>query len=177
MLARIDRLEARIARLFELVAVLMMLTLVAVIAWSVFGRQVLRISVPWSEEVGAGLLAWMVMLGSAAAWSRRRHIAIDVILRRVGLTARWVLSIFVELASLLLFVIAFIGSTGMMRSSAHMATTSLGISYTWLYLALALGLGAMIVFSLLHLARLLIRGRAMVADLDAGLEWSTSTSS
>jgi len=177
MLAKLDSIESRIARLFEIVALILMLTLVGVIAWSVFGRQVLRISVPWSEEVGAGLLAWMVMLGSAAAWSRRRHIAIDVLLRRVGLTTRWLMSIFVELASLLLFAVAFTGSVGMMRSSAHMATTSLGISYTWLYLALALGLGAMLVFSLLHLARLLIRGRAMVADLDAGLEWSTSTSS
>ncbi len=153
MLAKFDRLEARVARLFELIALAMMMTLVGVIAWSVFGRQVLRISVPWSEEVGAGLLAWMVMLGSAAAWSRRRHIAIDVLLRRVGLTMRWIMSIFVELASLLLFFVAFTGSVGMMRSSAHMATTSLGVSYTWLYLALALGLGAMIVFSLLHLAR------------------------
>lgn len=177
MLDRIDRLEARIARLFELIAVAMMLTLVGVIAWSVFGRQVLRISVPWSEEIGAGLLAWMVMLGSAAAWSRRRHIAIDVLLRRVGLTTRWMMSIIIEIASLSLFVIIFIGALGMMRSSAHMATTALGISYTWLYLALALGLGAIILFSLLHLVRLLVRGRAMVADLDAGLEWSTSTSS
>lgn len=173
----IDRLEARVARILELVAVVLMLILVGVIAWSVFGRQVLRISVPWSEEVGAGLLAWMVMLGSAAAWSRRRHIAIDVLLRRIGLTARWLLSIFIELASLLLFAVAFTGSVGMMRSSAHMATTSLGVSFTWLYLALAFGLGAMIVFSLLHLGRLLIRGRAMVENMDAGLEWSTSTSS
>lgn len=173
----IDRLEARAARIMELAAVALMMVLVGVIAWSVFGRQVLRISVPWSEEIGAGLLAWMVMLGSAAAWSRRRHIAIDVMLRRVGLTARWILSIFIELSSLLLFAVAFIGAARMMRTSAHMATTSLGVSFTWLYLALAFGLGAMIIFSLLHLGRLLIRGRAMVADLDAGLEWSTSTSS
>ena len=173
----IDRLEAGVARLFELIAVAMMLILVGVIAWSVFGRQVLRISVPWSEEVGAGILAWMVMLGSAAAWSRRRHIAIDVLLRRLGLTARWILSIFIELASLLLFVVAFIGAARMMRTSAHMSTTALGVSFTWLYLALAFGLGAMIVFSLLHLGRLLIRGRAMVANIDSGLEWSTSTSS
>jgi TRAP-type transport system small permease protein len=173
----IDRLEARVARILELVAVALMITLVAVIAWSVFGRQVLRISVPWSEEVGVGLLAWMVMLGSAAAWSRRRHIAIDVLLRRIGLTARWILSIFIELASLLLFVVAFIGAAGMMRTSAHMATTALGVSFTWLYLALAFGLGMMIVFSLLHLGRLVFRGRAMVENMDAGLEWSTSTSS
>ena len=175
--ATLDRLEAGLARFLELIAMALMLTLVGVIGWSVFGRQVLRISVPWSEEVGAGLLAWMVMLGAAAAWSRRRHIAIDVLLRRVGPRARYALSLFIELASLLLFTVAFIGAVLMMRASANMTTTALGVSYTWLYLALALGLGAMILFSLLHLGRLLVRGPAMVQDLDGEREWSTSTSS
>jgi len=173
----VDRLEAGVARSLELVAITLMLTLVGVIGWSVFGRQVLRISVPWSEEVGAGLLAWMVMLGAAAAWSRRHHIAIDVLLRRVGLKTRYALSLFIELCSLLLFAVAFTGAVLMMRASANMATTALGISYTWLYLALATGLGAMILFSLLHLGRLVLRGPAMVEALDGEREWSTSTSS
>lgn len=174
---RLDRLEAGFARSLELVAIALMMTLVGVIGWSVFGRQVLRISVPWSEEVGAGLLAWMVMLGAAAAWSRRHHIAIDVLLRRVGLRARYALSIFIELCSLLLFAVVFHGSALMMRASANMSTTALGVSYTWLYLALASGLGAMIVFSLLHLGRLVLRGPAMVRALDGEREWTTSTSS
>lgn len=154
-----------------------MMALVGVIAYSVFGRQVLRISVPWSEEVGAGLLAWMVLLGAAAAWSRRRHIAIDVLLRNVGLRIRYALSLFIELASLLLFVIALVGSASMMRVSAHNSTTSLGISYSYLYLALVVGLGAMTLFSLLHLGRLLVRGSDMVAADTSGSEWNISSSS
>lgn len=171
------RAESAVARGLELLAMAMMLALVLVIGWSVFGRQVLRISVPWSEEVGAGLLLWMVMLGAAAAWSRRRHIAIDVVLRRVGLRVRYALCLFIELGSLLLFGIAWRGAVSMMSVAANNATTSLGISYSYLYLALVVGLGAMILFSLLHLGRLLVRGPAMVADQDLEREWSTSTSS
>src|SRR5690625_7758058 len=92
----LERLEARLARALEMVAVIMMAVLVVVIAWSVLGRQVFRISVPWSEEIGAGLLMWMVMLGAAATWSRRRHIVIDFVLRSVGLRVRYLLSIFIR---------------------------------------------------------------------------------
>lgn len=173
----IDRLESLIARAMEIVAMALMMALVVAISYSVFGRQVLKVSVPWSEEVGAGLLAWMVMLGAAAAWSRRRHIAIDVVLRRVGLRVRYALTLFIEAASLLLFVVAFQGAFSMMSVSAHNSTTALRISYSYLYLSLVVGLGAMILFSLLHLGRLLIRGPTMVAGIDTGEEWNTSSSS
>lgn len=173
----IARIETAIARLFEGLAMAMMLALVGVIGWSVFARQVLRISVPWSEEVGAGLLLWMVMLGSAAAWSRRRHIAIDVLLRRLPLTLRYALSLLIELGCLLLFAVACHGAISMMSVAAHNATTALGVSYSYLYLALVTGLGAMIGFSLLHLGRLLRRGPTMLIETDPEREWSTSTSS
>jgi TRAP-type transport system small permease protein len=173
----ITRIESAIATLLEGVAMAMMLALVGVIGWSVFARQVLRISVPWSEEVGAGLLLWMVMLGAAAAWSRRRHIAIDVLLRRLPLPARHALSVLIELASLLLFMVVCHGAVSMMSVSAHNSTTALGVSYSYLYLALVIGLGAMIAFSLLHLGRLLRRGPTMLIEADPEREWSTSTSS
>jgi TRAP-type transport system small permease protein len=65
----------------------------------------------------------------------------------------------------------------MMFVSAHNRTTALGISYTWLYLALVVGLGAMILFSLSWLGRLLVRGPAMLAAAQKGDEWSTLSSS
>src|SRR5690625_3191078 len=172
----LGRFEALLTRVLEAAAIVLMAILVIVISWSVLGRQVFRFSVPWSEEIGAGLLMWMVMLGAAATWSRRRHIVIDVVLRKVGLRVRYLLSLFIELASLLLFGVAFKGSLSMMQVSANKSTTALAISYSYLYLALVIGLGAMILFSLLHLGRLLKRGPAMVAN-DAGKEWSTSSSS
>jgi TRAP-type transport system small permease protein len=88
-----ERWEGRLAGALDGIAILLMATLVVVIAWSVLGRQVLRISVPWAEEVGAGLLVWMVALGAAAVWQRRGHIVIDVLLNRLALRPRFVLVI------------------------------------------------------------------------------------
>jgi TRAP-type transport system small permease protein len=177
VVSALERWEGRLAGALDGVAILLMATLVVVIAWSVLGRQVLRISVPWAEEVGAGLLAWMVALGAAAVWQRRGHIVIDVLLNRLALRPRFVLVIAIELASLLLLAVAFWGSWSMMFVSAHNRTTALGISYTWLYLALVIGLGAMILFSLSWLGRLLVRGPAMLAAAQKGDEWSTLSSS
>lgn len=170
----LERLEARIARLLELAAMALMLGLVGVIGYSVFARQVLRISVAWSEEVGSGLLMWMALLGAAAVWSRRGHIAIDVLLLRTGLRLRYALSIFIELCALSLFAVALTGSASMMIVSANNHTTALGISYSYLYLALVVSLGFMTLFSLLHLGRLALRGKAMVAGAGEGSAWSTS---
>jgi TRAP-type transport system small permease protein len=176
----LDRLERGLVRLLDAASVAMLAALIAVIAWSVFSRQVLRVSVAWAEEIGAGLLVWLVATGAAAAWSRRTHIAIDVLPRRLAPRPRHALMILIELTSLLLFAVALAGSYLMMFVSAHNTTTALGISFTYLYLALVIGLGGMILFSLLHLARLIGRGPAMAADLYARKdeeEWSTLSSS
>ncbi|WP_366657681.1 TRAP transporter small permease [Fodinicurvata sp. EGI_FJ10296] len=174
--AFVDRAERLWSRLLDGIALAMMATLVVVIGYSVFARQVLRISVPWSEEVGAGLLLWMVSLGAAAAWYRRGHIAIDVLLKRMSVRIRFGALIAIELASLLLFVLIFAGSFSMMFVSANNATTALGISYSYLYLALVVGVGSMILFSIAHLVRL-IRAGGPLDDGREGGEWSTLSSS
>ena len=169
--------ERLYSRLLDTIALTMMAALVAVIGYSVFARQVLRISVSWSEEVGAGLLLWMVCLGAAAAWYRRGHIAIDVVLRRMGLKTRFGTLIAIECGSLLLFVLIFIGAFSMMSVSANNTTTALGVSYTWLYLALVVGVGSMILFSVSYLVRLIRAGGPPPDDGPEGGEWNTLSSS
>lgn len=169
----LSKFEAGLARLLELIAMAMMLAMVAVIAYSVFGRQFMRASVPWSEEIGAGLMAWMVLLGSASAWYHRRHLVVDVVLRRVSRRALWHMSVFIEVASLLLLSIAWWGAVSMMSVSANNVTTALRISYSYLYLSLVVGLGAMIVFSLIYLGRLFLQGEAVLPKYESELEWNT----
>lgn len=169
----IQRIEASLARVLELTAMAMMMALVIVITYSVVGRQVFRISVPWSEEIGAGLMVWMVLLGSAAAWYQRRHLVVDIVLRRVSLRALYVLSIIIELASLLLLATALEGSISMMKTSTHNSTVALGISYSYLYLGLVIGLGAMVFFSVMYLGRLFIHGTKVLPDYDKDSEWNT----
>lgn len=168
----IDRIEAALARALELAAMAMMAALIGVIGYSVFARQVLRISVAWSEEVGSGLLMWLALLGAAAVWARRGHIVIDVLPRRLPPRPRWVLAILVEVASLVFFAVIVWGAASMMQVSANNHTTALRISLSWLYLALVVGVGAMGLFSLLHLSRLVGRGPKFLED-----GWTTSSSS
>lgn len=167
------QLEAGLARVLELVAMAMMMALVVVITYAVLGRQVFHLPVAWSEEVGAGLMAWMVLLGSASAWYHRRHLVIDVVLRR--LNRRWLrgFCIVIELGGLLLLSVAFWGSQSMMRVSAHNSTTALGVSYSYLYLALVIGLGAMILFSIAQMVRLIRGDDAALPRYDAEGEWNT----
>lgn len=169
----LTKIEAGWARLLELAAMAMMLGLVVVVTWAVLGRQLFRLPVAWSEEIGAGMLAWMVLLGSAAAWYHRRHLVIDLVLRR--LSRRWLLyfSVIIEIGSLILLIVAFWGAWSMMSVSANNTTTALQISFSWLYLALVIGLGSMILFGLIHLGRMLIYGEKILRHYDTDVEWNT----
>ena len=153
MLSRTERIAAA---LFEAVAMALMMALVAAVGWSVLGRQVLGIAVPWATEVAAGLCLWMICTGSVAAWARREHIVIDVMLRRMSGTPHRALSIVIELGSMLFLTVMFDGARRMMVTSANSSTTALSISYTWLYLALAVAAAGMFAFSVAHLVRLVI---------------------
>lgn len=169
----LTRIETGWSRILELSAMAMMMGMVGVIVWSVIGRQVFHLPVAWSEEVGAGLMAWMVLTGSATAWHKRRHLMIDLVLRR--LNRRW-LALFcavIEVLSILLFAVAFRGALSMMEISANNSTTALGISFRWLYLALVVGLGSMIAFSLIFLFRLFTGDRSVLPDYATEAEWNT----
>ncbi|MFW5833315.1 MAG: TRAP transporter small permease [Pseudomonadota bacterium] len=147
------RLERGLLVAFDASSILMMAALIVIVGYAVLGRYAFGWSVAWAQEVSAGLCLWMVATGSAAAWARRHHIVIDVLLRRLHGRPGFVLRLFIELASLALFLVIWLGAYRMMFTSANNTTTALGISFTWLYLALVVGVGGMIVFSLLHLVR------------------------
>jgi TRAP-type C4-dicarboxylate transport system permease small subunit len=149
----LDRVERALLTVFDTASIVMMAALLAIVGWAVFARSALHTSVPWTEEVAAGLCLWMVATGSAAAWCRRQHIVIDVLLRRLSGVANTGLRLLVELSSLALFAVIWVGAYRMMFTSANNTTTALGISFTYLYLALVVGVGGMIVFSLIHMLR------------------------
>lgn len=167
-------LVERGAGFLESIAMCLMVGLVLSIFYSVLARELFKLSVPWAEEVAAGLLAWSVMFGAAAAWGQRRHIVIDVLLRRIPLGPRVWISVAIELSALLLFYVIARGAYLMMYASANNTTTALGISYTWLYLALLIGTVAMMLFSLAYLVSLIRNGKAVIGQTEAKSEWTTS---
>ncbi len=149
----LDRIERGLLVAFDASSIAMMAALIGIVGYAVLGRYAFGWSVAWAQEVAAALCLWMVATGAAAAWARRQHIVIDVVLRRLHGAASVVMRLLVELSSLALFAVIWLGAFRMMSTSANNTTTALGISFTYLYLALVVGVGGMIVFSLLHLIK------------------------
>jgi len=79
------------------------LTMAVVVAAQVFFRYVLNHSLFWSEELARFLLVWLTFLGASVAYYRKAHPGVDVLYKKMGPFGRKASTIFIHLASLVLF--------------------------------------------------------------------------
>jgi len=91
-----------IDRLLQVACVALFATLVVVVTWQVFTRQVLSSSSEWTTVLSQYLFIWLALLGSALVFGERGHIAIDVVVRRLPLAVQRIVAILIQL-----LVIAF----------------------------------------------------------------------
>ncbi len=62
---------------------LLMLVLVASVAWQVLSRYLLAVPAPWTEELARFLLIWIGLLGAAYAYRAGSHIGFDTLSKRI----------------------------------------------------------------------------------------------
>jgi len=70
-------------RLLGRVLALLMLVLVASVAWQVLSRYLLAVPAPWTEELARFLLIWIGLLGAAYAYRADSHIGFDTLSNRI----------------------------------------------------------------------------------------------
>ena len=58
---------------------LCMISIVVNVVIQIVGRQILRISVPWSEEFARFSLVWMVLIAASIQVRKRGHFVVDII--------------------------------------------------------------------------------------------------
>ena len=80
-------------RLEEIVLVVLMIAAVVIVAMQVITRYLLKIPLPWSEEIARYMFLWLTWLGASYATKERRHVSIDVIYSKLKPTARVVCTI------------------------------------------------------------------------------------
>lgn len=71
-------------RLLGQLLALLMLALVASVAWQVLSRYLLAVPAPWTEELARFLLIWIGLLGAAYAYRTGSHIGFDLLSNRLG---------------------------------------------------------------------------------------------
>lgn len=147
-----DRLSDILAKVLNVTIAAMLFVMCAVTVWQVFARYVLNDASSWSEEVARIMMTYMALLGSAVVIKTGGHVTVTVLIDRVGpgmLT--WLLALR-DLAMLTTLCVMGWSSFQFALLNSVQLSAAMDIPMVYIYAALWLGAGAMVV--MLILARL-----------------------
>lgn len=96
---------------FELLTLVCLVSVVFVVLWQIFGRQVLNSTPSWSEETARVLLVWIGFLTAAIGFREGAHIAISFLVDRLPAALRRIVEWLVPLLTLVFgLYLTFLGA-------------------------------------------------------------------
>lgn len=139
-------LKTILARFLGVVSVVLFAVLVCVTGWQVFARQVLHSPSTWSEELSKILFVWLAFAGSAFLFGERGHIAVDIIARKLPVSAQRILQIIVQVIIFIFAVLAMVWGGYLAASIAwNQQMTALPLTLGWVYVIIPIA-GVFIAF-------------------------------
>lgn len=144
----------RFNKLIDNFAGLCFLIVLVVILVQIFFRFVLKIGVPWTEEISRLFFIYLIFIGAAVAVRKGEMIVVDTIPNlvkgRLGLFLKLIINVFSFLFILIMFYAA-------MTLTEKVWSTTLStvdwISNGWIYMAQVIGFGLMIIYMIKPLIR------------------------
>jgi len=107
-----------------------------IIFLQVIFRYVLHHSLTFSEELARYLFVWTVFLGSAVVAKDNGHIVVGALVQKLkGKKAKYT-KIAAYISTMIFVVILFYQGLRMMRLSSFQHSPALGLSMSWVYLAI-----------------------------------------
>jgi TRAP-type C4-dicarboxylate transport system permease small subunit len=135
MLSTLKTIDRRLARLEDLLIMVMMATLAVLLGLGVVLRYVFNNPLTWSEEIVVTFFVWMVMLGVPSALRSKMHIRIDILILRLSNPARRSVGYLACAAGLIVFLAAvYAGCShtfGVWGSHTPMLGLSTAASFCW----------------------------------------------
>ena len=143
--------------------------LVLDVVWGVFTRYILEDPASWTNELAGFLLAWVTLLGGAAAFGTKEHLGVDYFVGKLHPDTRKMLAIFSHLVVLFFALVIFVfGGFKTVSESFTPAMTqmtpALNLNKGYLYLALPIAGLFMVSFTLENMLETINRP---ASDLDA----------
>jgi tripartite ATP-independent transporter DctM subunit len=134
----------------DLTGALLVLTEVVVLLWGVISRYVLHQPLVWSDELASMLFLWLAMIGSVIAFRRSGHMRMTAMVDRFSEPRRALFDLVAVVASGAFLLIVVEPSFEFAREEVVMTMTTLGISNVWRAAALPVGVGLMLLVTLLR---------------------------
>ena len=156
--AWLSRVSEWLVRALEAYTAVLMLMLAVIVLLGVWFRYVVQRALPWYDEFAEFLLVWLTFYGSALAAHRGAHIGFETLTDTLPPAARRAAAIFAE--GVVLFVLIALWRYGWTLAQAASFDTALSIRavrLSWIYSAIPLSAGLMVLIELRRLAALVRR--------------------
>ncbi|MDR1520497.1 MAG: TRAP transporter small permease [Planctomycetota bacterium] len=137
----------------DLLAALCLAGLIGLMFFSILMRYLFKTPLMWSEEVITLLFMWVIGLGAVSAQKTRRHLVVDLL--TAALPPRLQVGIGIPTKLVYLAVVVATGYYGWLLSlmARDKITNMLSIPYTYMDIAIPVGMLGMAVFILRDLRR------------------------
>ncbi|WP_425053326.1 TRAP transporter small permease [Psychromarinibacter sp. S121] len=139
-------------RFFQLVfsnlVVLALLLMVIVVLTLVIGRSVFGVAFFWGEELARYTMIYMAFIGGAVALRADQHPRLTVFTSMMPESVQKWLGRFLSVCMAVTLVVLLWQGIDVAVHDGRMKTPALRISYFWIYLAVPLGAGAMLLMLL-----------------------------
>ncbi|NVK73319.1 TRAP transporter small permease [Marinomonas sp. CT5] len=138
-------------RILSRICVTLMVALVACVVWQVFSRYVLSSPSTSTDELARFLFIWVGLLGAAFTLGQKKHLAMDFLLLMLDGQKKASLQVLITLIGLFFASVIMVfggGSLVLKTLSVGQVSPVLGLQMGWVYAAIPISGGCMILYLL-----------------------------
>ncbi|HEV2625585.1 MAG TPA: TRAP transporter large permease subunit [Xanthobacteraceae bacterium] len=157
-------IESSVGSAVEIAAAGLVIAEIAILFGGVISRYVFDRPLVWSDELASTLFLWLAMLGAVIAFHRDEHMRMTACVGMLPGPARALLDSLATGASLAFLLLIVWPAFQYASDELPITTSALQITDAWRAAALPAGIGLMIFFALLRLARA-ASARAIILSL------------
>lgn len=135
-----------IDKIIEVMCTAIMGYMVLAVCWQVITRFVLKNPSTVTEEILRYLLVWTTMVGGAYAYGRRKHLSINMLVKKLPARGQKILDIFVQAVVIAFCVVVMIvGDLRLVETTFNQISSALHLPMPYVYASILVG-GVLIIF-------------------------------
>lgn len=147
-------LDRQLGHLTKWLLVVVVAAMVLIVVLQVVARLLL-IPIIWTSEATQYLMIWLTFVGGAAAFRHGEHIAVEMLVQRLGAGPRRGVAILAHLLILAFFVLFAVYGWRLADLNATARGYTLALSQFWVFLAVPLGMALAALNALVRILGLL----------------------
>lgn len=125
----------------EYIVIVLLTIMTVVVFWQVVCRFILKVSLPWSEELSRYILVWTSFLGASIGVKRGAHIGVEAFVMILPKSMKVAAKYLGIILSVIFCIVVFNGSLGIIQKQmmTHQVSPAMQIPMWWAYAALPAG--------------------------------------